>query len=65
MLAEAFTIHRFAPRLKILWLPENCITDAGADAFGVALQSSLMCLTELCLIKCVNTSVGWQGSEGG
>ena len=64
VLAEAFTNHKFAPRLKILWLSDNCITDAGADALGGALQSSLMCLTEICLFRCVNIRMG-DGESGG
>ena len=50
VLTHAFN-QGFAPRLKILWLSDNSITDVGAQTFGTALQSSLECLTELYLFR--------------
>ena len=41
----------FAPRLEILWLSENNITDVGGKVFGSALETSLECLTELYLFR--------------
>ena len=51
VLSEAFTKDRFAPQLEILWLDKNCITDAGADVFGEALEKSLNHLVEICLVR--------------
>ena len=51
VLTQAFA-KGFAPCLQILWLSENCITDAGAGMLSDALLSSLKCLNELSLFGC-------------
>ena len=51
VLADAFVKDGFAPCLKVLWLHQNRITDVGARAFGDALEVSLKCVTELCLLR--------------
>lgn len=51
ILADAFVKHDFAPRLRVLWLHNNRITDEGAGIFGKALESSLECVSELCLFR--------------
>jgi hypothetical protein len=52
ILADSFIKDGFAPRLQILWLHKNCITDVGAKALSTALESSLECVTELCIFRC-------------
>lgn len=51
ILADSFIKDGFAPRLQILWLHKNCITDVGAKALSTALESSLECVTELCIFR--------------
>jgi Ran GTPase-activating protein (RanGAP) involved in mRNA processing and transport len=51
ILADAFIRDGFAPRLKILWLHKNRITNVGAKALSTALESSLECVTELCIFR--------------
>ena len=49
VLADAFTRNRFAPRLQILWMSNNCITDASCEVFGEALEKSLDDLVDVSL----------------
>jgi hypothetical protein len=49
VLADAFTRNRFAPRLQILWMSNNCITDDSCEVFGEALEKSLDDLVDVSL----------------
>ena len=51
VLTDAFTTDGFAPRLQILWLSENCITDIGAGLLRQAIKASLECLAEISLFR--------------
>jgi len=50
VLTRAF-LAGFAPRIAILWLNENCVTDVGAAIFGGALETSLDSLAEIYLFR--------------